>query len=86
MIKYLLILITYLNWKGGYSDYSSKDFENPDYEYIDQVKIVHNTLQANNVKLGSLNKNLNYEYIDQVGLFTILKKKKIEQKPQLRVH
>ena len=65
----------FINFKGGYSDYSSKDFENPDYEYIDQVKIVHNTLQANNVKLGSLNKNLDYEYIDQVGLFTILKKK-----------
>ena len=26
------------NIKGGYGDYSSKDFENTDYEYIDQVK------------------------------------------------
>ena len=78
----------FINFKGGYSDYSSKEFENPDYEYIDQVKIVHNTIQDNNVKLGSLNKNPNYEYIDQVILFTILKKRKskFEQKPWLQVH
>ena len=57
------VLITYLIWKGGYSDYSSKDFENPDYEYIDQVILFR--MLINNV-IRSLASNRRWQMADVI--------------------
>jgi len=67
-------------YTGGYSDYSSKDFENPDYEYIDQEEIERlkgfwennrKTSEANNFNLDDIQLDfdqLDYENYDYAGI------------------